>query len=237
MVDVEEIIREAARENKARKDYVLAVNFSLGVAIAVIGQLQLSLRHPDNDGKSARLVREVVDGLIAQLLIDGFPACASVAALGDDPAAAADVTTLSIRTDAGWVPIDGLDPRATAAPLGDLTLESVRAGLEAMKELTNGMREQMFRTMSLPAFFLRPALPTEGEFEALNAEIARRGPTFEVDVAGRCMVCGLFGCAWWAAFCAWRAGQGPRPNWRDGSIDATCSEVGAQVLIESSSMK
>jgi hypothetical protein len=99
---------------------------------------------------------------------------------------------------------DRLDTRSTAGP-GDLSIEP----------------------MSVPMFGR-----AECEFEALNAEIARRGPTFEVDKAGRCMVCGIFGCSWWAAFCAWRAGQGERPNWRDGSIDATCSEVGAQLLLE-----
>lgn len=65
----------------------------------------------------------------------------------------------------------------------------------------------------------RALAPPDYEFEAYEAELAHRGPTFELDVGGRCMICGKIGCEWWAAFCAWRAGKGERPNWRDGSID------------------
>jgi hypothetical protein len=109
----------------------------------------------------------------------------------------------------------------------DLTLDIVE---ESVKTI-NAMRGKSY---VMQMWFSSPVGPTEYEleFEMLNAQIERRGPTFEVDRAGRCMVCGLFGCSWWAAFCAWRAGTGERPNWRDGSIDTTCSEVGAQALLE-----
>lgn len=85
MVDLEGIFRAAARENEARKDYALPVLFSLATAVAVIGNLQMSLRHPDNTGEAARIVRNVIDQMLAKLVRDGFLATAAVAALGDDP--------------------------------------------------------------------------------------------------------------------------------------------------------
>jgi hypothetical protein len=108
----------------------------------------------------------------------------------------------------------------------------VDSAFEAMYGVRIGSRESYVEMWPVPR-----AAFTGDDFEALNAQIMRRGPTFEVDVAGRCMVCGLFGCDWWAAFCAWRRGEGARPNWRDGSIDTTCESVGSAppLLVEASS--
>jgi hypothetical protein len=137
--------------------------------------------------------------------------------VGVDPAAGGTYEVIGSITFVRPTIPDGVDTRSTEA-------SQLRYANTPGADLTSIRFTLTFRN-------------TEDEFEALNAEIARRGPTFEVDRTGRCMVCGEFRCAWWAAFCAWRDGKGPRPNWRDGSIDTTCSEVGAQVLIESSSMK
>jgi hypothetical protein len=149
------------------------------------------------------------------------PRKAARAVVGVDPAASLGTYTVigSITFVRPTIP-DRVDTRATASAFAD-----ARAAFEGMaKEINRVMRDIMFTV----TFRSRP---TEDEFEALNAEIARRGPTFEVDRAGRCMVCGTFGCSWWAAFCDWRAGQGERPNWRDGAIDTTCERVGPEQLL------
>jgi hypothetical protein len=84
--DVEKLLAEVAVEhNKGKKDYVLPVYMDLVAAIAVIGGLQLSLRHPQNNGPSAKAAREVVDRMIKRLREDGFHAYAQLASLGDDP--------------------------------------------------------------------------------------------------------------------------------------------------------
>jgi hypothetical protein len=55
------------------------------IAITIIAELQLALRHPSNKGESATIARQVVDSLIAGLDI-ASPGIGALLRRGDDPA-------------------------------------------------------------------------------------------------------------------------------------------------------
>lgn len=61
----------------------LRLDLDWTLAIAVLGHLQLALRHPANQGESARLVRNLCDALIAKVeTVDR--GLADVLRMGDD---------------------------------------------------------------------------------------------------------------------------------------------------------
>ena len=66
---------------------VFELSLDLGSAIALIGTLQLALRHPGLSGSRSTSVtaRYLIDGLIQRIEDAGFPQCARMAAMGDDP--------------------------------------------------------------------------------------------------------------------------------------------------------
>lgn len=64
--------------------FTLLVEFDLCTAIAIIGNLQLALRHPANVGASAEIARELIDGMIHRMREAGLTAHAELARLGDD---------------------------------------------------------------------------------------------------------------------------------------------------------
>jgi len=80
-----ELFSQVMRECKLGNDYELPVLLNLTAAVVVVGSLQLALRHPANTGSSSRVVRSVIDKIIARLTDDGFPGFAMLAKLGDDP--------------------------------------------------------------------------------------------------------------------------------------------------------
>jgi hypothetical protein len=55
------------------------------LALMLVANLQLALRHPGNCGKSAEVARQVVDGIIARFEEMGYKAHAELARLGNDP--------------------------------------------------------------------------------------------------------------------------------------------------------
>lgn len=55
-------------------------------ALALCGQLQLSLRHPENKLESARMARRFVDHCISVFEHEGLPEVAQLIRLGYDPA-------------------------------------------------------------------------------------------------------------------------------------------------------
>jgi hypothetical protein len=83
--DAEQLFRECARERQRKGAIVLPVSLDLESAMMLIANLQLALRHPGNNGRSARLAREVIDGLIERIEKLGYVANARVARLGDNP--------------------------------------------------------------------------------------------------------------------------------------------------------
>jgi hypothetical protein len=64
---------------------VVQVDLEPKEALAIIGNLQLALRHPANTGPSATYARAMIAGMIQRLIDFGFPACAEVARQGVDP--------------------------------------------------------------------------------------------------------------------------------------------------------
>ncbi len=82
----ERLIQLAAREAAAHPDFNLPVHLDLTSALALVGSLQLALRHPGFDGPSAIVARRIVDGVIGSMELAGLVATAAIARLGDDEA-------------------------------------------------------------------------------------------------------------------------------------------------------
>lgn len=72
-------------EARRASGYILPVHCDLMVAACLIGAVQLGLRHPANNGRSAKLARRILDAMIQRLDEDGFPAYAELCRLGFDP--------------------------------------------------------------------------------------------------------------------------------------------------------
>jgi hypothetical protein len=82
----ENLIQRVAREELDRDgDAPLAVQLGPAAALAIIGNLQLALRYPENNGANARIARKLIDALILMLDEAKLPAHAQLARLGDDP--------------------------------------------------------------------------------------------------------------------------------------------------------
>ncbi len=56
-----ELLRRVAREAEQGKQFLLPIHLDLTSLLAVIANLQLSLRHPDNAGPSARIARQLIE--------------------------------------------------------------------------------------------------------------------------------------------------------------------------------
>ena len=63
----------------------MPLHLDLTAGCALIGNLQLALRHPDNVNESARVARQIIDGLITMMATCGFHAHAEMCRLGDNP--------------------------------------------------------------------------------------------------------------------------------------------------------
>lgn len=74
-----------AMAREARPDYLLPVYMDLTNILAVVGNLQLALRHPSNTGPSSELVRKTLDLIISRVEEDGFPVHAEAMRLGANP--------------------------------------------------------------------------------------------------------------------------------------------------------
>ena len=73
-------------ETTSHPDYHVAFSLNLFVLAAVIGHLQLALRHPGAIGPAAQLVRRVIDAAIARVAAGGLVHTAALLRKGDDPA-------------------------------------------------------------------------------------------------------------------------------------------------------
>lgn len=80
----DDVAERAAAELLANRDLRLPLDFGLGVAISVIGCLQVSLRHPGDNGASAEAARTVIDGVIAWFERSGLPAISEALRLADN---------------------------------------------------------------------------------------------------------------------------------------------------------
>lgn len=74
-----------AESRRLHKDWAVDVSYDLSCLMAVIGALQLSLRHPEFRKKpSAHIVRHIIAHLMAGIPED-MPATRELARLGDNP--------------------------------------------------------------------------------------------------------------------------------------------------------
>lgn len=83
----ESLLRRCAEERVRSKaaNFRLPVEMDLESAICIVGNLQLALRHPQNNGPSAKVARDTIDGIIRRMRESGLTAHAELARLGDDP--------------------------------------------------------------------------------------------------------------------------------------------------------
>lgn len=81
--DPEQVFVDGVKALVAEHPY-LKLDLDWGTAIAILGSLQLSLRHPGNSGVSARLVRHFCDEFISRVE-RADPPLAQLLRMGDDP--------------------------------------------------------------------------------------------------------------------------------------------------------
>jgi hypothetical protein len=83
----ETLLRQCAEEIREREGEFLAeLHMDLHVTLALIGTVQLALRHPGAKGlATAKLARDVINGLIGRMKDAGYVANAELASLGFDP--------------------------------------------------------------------------------------------------------------------------------------------------------
>ena len=79
------ILRAATAEQERAPLFRLPLHLDLTAALAIVGNLQLAMRHPGNDGPSREVARTLIDGIIERMETSGFPASAALARMGDDP--------------------------------------------------------------------------------------------------------------------------------------------------------
>jgi hypothetical protein len=81
-------LQRAALEEMCAIDpqFTIPVHLDIPSALSLIGNLQLALRHPANEGPSATIARKFIDGLIDRMITAGLYRVAELAKLGDDPA-------------------------------------------------------------------------------------------------------------------------------------------------------
>jgi hypothetical protein len=80
-----DLINRCAIEAEDLDDFTVPLHLDLNSALALVGNLQLALRHPDNTGSAAAVARQIIDGLIARMTASGLEANAELARLGDNP--------------------------------------------------------------------------------------------------------------------------------------------------------
>jgi hypothetical protein len=79
------LLRVTAERSRARDHFLLPVQMDLTTTLALVGSLQLSLRHPKNVGPTSQMVRALVAGLIEKMKQCGLPAHAELMELGNNP--------------------------------------------------------------------------------------------------------------------------------------------------------
>ena len=84
----ESLLNACAQEIREREGEFLAeLHMDFHVTLVLISMVQLALRHPGTEGKAtARLARDVINGLIGRMKDAGYVANAELASLGFDPA-------------------------------------------------------------------------------------------------------------------------------------------------------
>ena len=86
MTDLEEKQLMERVVDEHRRGEQVEIVLDSPVAYAVVAGLQLSLRHPRNNGPTAQMCTAVIYGIIEQFRELGLEATAQAAELGNDPA-------------------------------------------------------------------------------------------------------------------------------------------------------
>jgi len=79
-----ELLRLSIREQEAQPDHRIPVELGTTAALCVIEQLHLALRQPHNDGVTAMIAQQAVNGLIDAFRRAGMTATARLCELSHD---------------------------------------------------------------------------------------------------------------------------------------------------------
>jgi hypothetical protein len=85
VIEKQKLLLRIAQEARIGKDFILPVHLDLHSLMCLVGALQLALRHPANTGPSSKVVRELIDAIIARVGNEGCVATAEMLRLGDHP--------------------------------------------------------------------------------------------------------------------------------------------------------
>jgi hypothetical protein len=86
MSEIERCLAAGMQEEIDRAgDWKIKFELDLTSAAALVGNLQLALRHHLNTGPSSQVARQIIDDMRAGLLARGFQAHALLIEMGDDP--------------------------------------------------------------------------------------------------------------------------------------------------------
>lgn len=80
------LMRRMQEEYDRTPPFSLPVTLDLHSALSLVGNLQLALRHPQNNGAAAAVARRIIDGIIERFEQAGLAAHAEAARLGDNAA-------------------------------------------------------------------------------------------------------------------------------------------------------
>lgn len=94
MSDDVDVLGRALLRLEARHG-ICRIDLSFGLAVILIAQIQLALRHPANRGESAAQAREFVEALIGRLEASE-PAVGELLRRGFDPAADVQIDTAGV---------------------------------------------------------------------------------------------------------------------------------------------
>lgn len=85
---IDNIVERATEEARLAdaSDWKIQFELDLSSVLQLVGNLQLALRHPGNNGVAAALARKVIRMVFDGLRNRGFSAHAEIIALGDDSA-------------------------------------------------------------------------------------------------------------------------------------------------------
>lgn len=67
--DSPEFLAQFVADCMTHREHTVRLELKLSMALAVIAQLQLALRHPNNIGQVAKETREVIDQLIERVAV------------------------------------------------------------------------------------------------------------------------------------------------------------------------
>jgi len=81
--DAETLIQRVQAEADAAPDFAWEIRLDLSTLLALVAHVQFALRHPQNTGPAAIVMRALIADLIARVEQEDYPATAELMRLGE----------------------------------------------------------------------------------------------------------------------------------------------------------